>query len=108
MNNKYTDLNLPSKNNNIPRIAAPEIHRMLTISTGHITKETASLLDIAEMETVAYRKDDYGWFVTDWDLDDDTLPDDLRVCVEYAEKNECDWLCLDCDGPVADGLPVYR
>ena len=86
----------------------PEIHKMLTLSTGHITKETSNLLDIDEMETVVYRKDEYGWFVTCWDLDDDTLPDDLRACAEYAEKNECDWLCLDCDGPVVDGLPVYH
>lgn len=88
-------------------VAAPEVHRMLTISTGHISKETAGLLDIAEMEIAAYRKGDYGWFVTCWDLDD-TLPDDLRTCTEYAEKNGCDWLCFDCDGPVVDDLPVYH
>lgn len=93
--------------NSTPRVATPEIHRMLTLSTGHITKETSILLDNDKMEVVAYRKDDYGWFVTCWNLDG-TLPDDLRACAEYAEKNECDWLCLDCDGSVVDDLPAYH
>ena len=32
----------------------------------------------------------------------------LKDCMRFARKNGCDLLCLDCDGPVVDDLPLYE
>lgn len=85
----------------------PEIHKMLTLCTNHISEETADLLAENRIDDIeVYAKRGYGWFITEWN--DAALPSDLRACVEYAEKNGCDWLCLDCDGPVMSALPTYE
>jgi hypothetical protein len=34
-------------------------------------------------------------------------PDDLAVVLRYASERRVDWLMLDCDGDVAEGLPTY-
>jgi hypothetical protein len=95
-----------------------EIEKMLTVSVAHITQETAKRLDAATNETsgvveylVAYRKNDYGWFVY---ADEDyvrqfkrDIPADLYALMMLAAKNDCTWLCLDCDGDEVDGLPTY-
>ena len=87
-----------------------EICKMMIMSTGHISKNTAILLDKDRVGVVVYPKDNYGWFivVTDW-KDDETasIPEDLKQCLSLAEKNGCDWLCLDCDGECYPELPIY-
>jgi len=90
-----------------------EITKMLTISTAHITKETADLLNIEpdndNMQLSVYNKADFGWFIyVNIDLDNRNIPDDLRRCLDLAKDNDCNWLCLDCDGEVVDGLDVYE
>lgn len=84
---------------------------MMIMSTGHISKETASLLDADSVGVVVYPKDGYGWFivVTDWkDGDISIIPEDLRQCLSYAEENGCDWLCLDCGGTQYPDIPIYN
>ena len=89
-----------------------EISKMLTISTGHVSKETAELLDYDNINgIVVYQKDEYGWFIlassyNDYDLEED-LPKDLVVVLEFALSHGCEWLCLDCDGEVLDDLEVF-
>lgn len=93
-----------------------EITKMLTISTAHITKETALLLDICtdgvvrEISNPVYSKGDYGWFIYIGcnDSDDPFIPNDLRKCLKLAENNDCDWLCLDRDAEIVDGLDKYE
>lgn len=92
-----------------------EIHKMLTLSTSHISKETAQLFDAFELpfDLCIYDKraglDHYGWFLTDWSLSQGmNIPHDLFACFRVAEENGCDWLCLDCDGEVLKHLPVYE
>lgn len=88
-----------------------EIYKMMVLSTGHISKETAKLLEEDKVGVVVYPKDEYGWFivVTDWNgIDADPVPDDLAECLKIAEENGCDWLCLDCDGETVENLPIYQ
>ena len=90
-----------------------EISKILTISTAHITEETARLLDLEpknnDMWLTVYNKSNFGWFMyVHKDLDDRNIPDDLRKCLEFAKENDCDWLCLDCDADIVDGLDEYE
>lgn len=90
-----------------------DITRCLTIATSHITEETdAKLCEpnwCGTMGLSVYDKEDYGYWI--WcDIDIETiarLPEDLRACIKLAKENNCDWLCLDCDGCEVDGLPTY-
>ena len=95
-----------------------EITRMLTISTAHISKETADLLagefpmqivPAWEMSVGIYSKEDFGWYIYTSPLDriDPSMPEDLAACLRLAHKHDCEVLCLDCDGEVVEGLPVY-
>ena len=96
-----------------------DIAKMITLSTTHITEDTAGRLD-NEPDTNAlgltiYKKANYGWFlyISDYvktDILNDTasLPDDLKLCLKTAIDNNCEWLCLDCDGPEYDKLPKYN
>ena len=91
-----------------------EISKMLTISTAHITEETANKLDREINENIiglcVYEKTDFGWFIH--------VPDDLEEVVEslrdlcecllLAKDLGCEWLCLDCDGEVLSYLDTYE
>lgn len=95
---------------------------MLTLSTAHIEKETAEMLkhqsvdsdleyDTINTNLVVYSKADYGWWIHVADLDRDDvrlLPCDLAACCMIAMRENCEWLCLDADGPIEDCLPMYE
>lgn len=93
-----------------------EIAKMLTLSTAHITPETAKRLDkfVERGERsddldgiVAYGKADYGWFIFVGDAKTRGLPADLKYLVNVAYNNDCLWLCLDRDGDTVDDLISY-
>lgn len=53
-----------------------EINKILMLSTGHLTKETADSMDLKLLEhPIFYDKEGYGWFVvvSDWDDDDEVV-----------------------------------
>ncbi len=91
-----------------------EIAKMLTISTGHITKETANLLEKDSIrEIVVYSKGGYGYFVHvpdefDYLISKNEIPEDLCKCIELALKNKIDWICLDRDGEIISELREYE
>lgn len=91
-----------------------EITKMLTISTEHITPETAEKLnkepDANNMSLCVYEKAEFGWFIhIPEDMDDcEQVPDDLRRCIEFADEQGCEWLCIDCDGETVDELPLHE
>ena len=92
-----------------------EIGRMVTLSTGHITNETAEKLDrdpdTNEIGLSVYPKADsgenVGWFIYLSEAIPGSCPDDLKTVLEYASKHGCGMVCLDCDGPVIEALPAY-
>ena len=94
-----------------------EKYTMIALSTAHITKETAKLMELDEIEgVILYQKDNVGWFVhipeeCDFDeLKDQGCTYDLYQCMKYALDNGCDWIMFDCDVDVneAPGLHVYE
>ena len=98
-----------------------EISKMLTISTAHISKETADFLkwhsegfcQTVTPGPVVYDKDGYGFFIPITNIREDTdayekWPEDFKRVTALGEEAGCDWLCLDCDGPVLKDLAVYR
>jgi hypothetical protein len=95
-----------------------EIIKMLTLSTAHITEETANELDteakscgLSDIPFAVYREDDYGWFICLSShlelLDEIYLPEDFKACCYLAKENDCEWLRLDRDGEIVPDLPTY-
>lgn len=94
-----------------------EITKMLTLSTAHISYDTATKLDAAVSHQqfgacVVYNKDSYGWFIY---IDSNALaesrngvPTDLLACIELALAEGCAVLCLDADANEVDELPCYE
>lgn len=89
-----------------------EITKTLTLSTAHITKETATFLDSDPDNLIVYKKGEYGWFINiDSEIFEEELtsiPYDLVTLIILAKENECSYLCLDCDGLIVEELPVYE
>ena len=90
------------------------ITKCLTISTAHITGETAEKLEqnfcTGEIDLAVYDKGDYGWWIyigNDLKEIPDGIPDDLMQCIGLAYAYDCEWLCLDQAAEVEDGLSVY-
>ena len=93
-----------------------EISKILTLSTAHITESVSEALDndpnTNELGLTVYKKADYGWFIyipEDYDKTaKEGLPECLKACIDLALKNDCNILCLDCDGEEEPTLPTYE
>lgn len=92
-----------------------EITQTLTISTSHITGETAELLYDTKWDGCGclsvFDKIDYGWwiYIAPWYNDyKENVPVDLDACIQLARNNNCEWLCLDCDAAETELLPTYE
>lgn len=91
-----------------------EICKMLTISTAHISETTyQQLLNDPESlyPIIVYPKDEYGWFihkVKKFDDGPEHIPADMDALIQMAEREGCDWLCLDRDGDIISGFTVYE
>ena len=84
---------------------------MMTISTAHITPEMAEAMKDGEfmdgeIGIPCYEKSDYGFFIP---ITEDYTPENpiLSQLFDYAKANNCQWLCLDSDGPEVEMLPTY-
>lgn len=89
-----------------------EITKMLTLSTAHITEETANKLNYElnndVMFIAVYAKEDYGWFIyIPEDFEEIDVPDDLMKLLLFAKDLNCGILCLDRDGEVFDYLEKF-
>ena len=88
------------------------------MSTCHISEETSKVLSDENniLPIGIYGKADYGWFIylsINKNEKEDAeilkeLPKDLALLYLFARTNECDVICLDCDGDEIDGLPIYE
>lgn len=81
-----------------------ETHRMITMSTGHITPETNEMmLNQTEFDGISYYpKDEYGYFILvyiDEAKDYKDVPCDLMELLYFAKDYGYDMICLDSDGP---------
>lgn len=94
----------------------PEISRILTLSSAHVTEKAAEMLerepDLNAMGLSVYEKsakdgEAYGWYVYLPGETQASVPDCLRRCIETARGLGCGILCLDSDGPEYPGLETY-
>lgn len=90
-----------------------EIEKMIVISTAHIKKKTADILETAALDLdvlgsiTVYLKEGLGYYIYFNPEHLDEIPNDLRKCIEFAVKNGCTVLCLERDGQIVDDLPEY-
>jgi hypothetical protein len=109
--------------------APNEIERNLVLSTGHVSKETADLLDTnARLNAVCRSSDDpvadipvmagpYGWFLycgeasgalpEESDGTRPPWPEDLVACVRYARAAKADYIHFDQAVPPTANLFSY-
>lgn len=90
----------------------PEIHRVLVMSTGHITFDTnARLLGEHDIGTL-YDVLEYGYLIRVPDGDDPeaeaTMSEDIRAVIASARSHGCRYVRLDPDGATVDGLPLHE
>lgn len=102
------------------KVEKPEITKMLTISTGHVTEETMEALSLESMvnkfglpvycKTTGDNGENYGVFIyllpdhIDWNK----IPGDLAPVMMFAIENNCGVLCLDRDGKELENFPTYE
>lgn len=94
-----------------------EISKIMTISTANVSPETREMLDEIvknyadgrdpEPDLLVIAKLGYGWFVFADIEPPEHTPEDLAMCMNAARQDGCEWLCLDRDGEVLEGLPAY-
>jgi hypothetical protein len=90
-----------------------EIHKTLILSTGHVTRETAKLLEGGNVSGHMADWSTYGWVI--WAKADNhggpqhhAIPDDLQHTLDFARALDCEYLRLDSDGPRIDFLPYWE
>ncbi|WP_266032687.1 DUF5983 family protein [Brucella intermedia] len=85
------------------------IEGVYTISTAHITQETAEALNGGNnFDLIVNDKGQAGWWIyvadhASWAK----VPGDLKQCLKAAKALGCPWLCLDQDAAQVDGLEVW-
>ena len=90
-----------------------DISQILTISTGHITKETCELLtkatqDEEDFPVTVYKKGNCGFYLYVPDEMDDTLPVELQHLLQIIKSLGCAILCLDSDGSILPNMEHYN
>lgn len=92
------------------------IYKMLGLSTAHISRLTARLMEMDCVDAVCISKaicgNTYGWYIPiDTELTDpeeyQNIPDDLRAVIRYALERGYDYLMFDEAEEVLDDLLVY-
>ena len=87
--------------------------KMLDVSTAHLSPQTRQRLETFDVEGVLfYPKGPWGWFVNVPTLEDglvvgDEVPTDLKVCIQFAQSLEKEWIMFDCDGSIVQELPTF-
>jgi hypothetical protein len=104
--------------------------RVLKLSTGNVSQETAQLLDRVckhqENDVEAflrmpgtYPKGEYGWFVYVMEAYEnssgdeglpwpDGCPEDMKDCINFARLHFCDMIEFDRDNDVETEIPHYN
>lgn len=106
------------------------ILKLLDVSTGHLSKETADLLrqtSESDRDTIPFRviQHQYGWIIPftgeitgtesdedlakKLDIDDlDEIPNDLLEVIRYAARQGCTFVYFDLDGEYNADLPTFE
>lgn len=87
------------------------ICKTLCLSTAHITKATAKILEHPdEIDYVLVKgMDDYGWMLcAEYYDENNAMPEDLKRVLDYASRLGCRFVNLDCDEAIIPELPTYE
>lgn len=88
-----------------------EIDRTLVCSTSHLSEEDNQSLFDEETNLIVYSLDEYGYMILARPVESDEPrehSDNLESLLEFARKNDCDWLRLDRDAEQIEGLPTFE
>jgi hypothetical protein len=95
----------------------PEISKILTLSTSHISEDTSDNFTYSPNDMPAfYDKAEFGWFISvpekpfgagGGTQDPPTCPKELVALLAYARALDCQWLCLDRDGDINPLFEVF-
>lgn len=87
---------------------------VVTISTGHVSAETAAMLDTKQSSNwpcAGGPYADYGWFLYAHEENggegDQHIPDDLFAVMTWARTKGFSYILLDCDACLVDDLAFY-
>lgn len=83
------------------------IDNTLCLSTSHITKQTAELLEADALDIMIIGAF-VGGFMLWSDYGDEKIPDDLRIVLDLAQKMECRFVYFDWDEDEIPELPTYE
>lgn len=95
----------------------PQIENILTISTAHLSREDARILEKHPMFFNAYPKyedsDLVGWIIDTCEYRYDQAflgdsPGSIRSIIEAALEMNVQWINIDRDGDTIDELPAYE
>ncbi|MBA8881677.1 hypothetical protein [Phyllobacterium myrsinacearum] len=85
-----------------------EIRKFITVSTAHVSFETAALLnDNVNRPCLGGTYGDYGWFLYARDDDQGEIPDDLWKVFQWVVQQGIDYVVLDRDADHIDSLPTF-
>lgn len=89
-----------------------EIHRMLALSTAHLSQATLEKGTDAFQLVTAFEKGEYGWFVyvPEQQLLEELvegLTEDVANCIRYAAAQDMQWIMFDRDVDVIDQLASH-
>jgi len=89
---------------------ADEIHKMLALSTGHLTRATAQSIETDSISDVLHyhAKADMGWFVAVPEENGPHLPEEFGGIFDYARAQGVTWLMFDRDAAHIDGLASWK
>jgi len=94
----------------MPLSPVMEVRPFLTLSTAHVSEETRLLLEDEPSRFTGGSYGPNGWFL--WcsteNFGDAPIPDDLWQVMEFARAHGCDYILLDRDGNMIDGLPTWE
>lgn len=81
-----------------------ETHKMLALSTAHVSKDTAELMDANCVASQVYQKAEYGWFMAvprnAFEMEripKDAYSPELYNCLKFAYEQGFDWVMFDRD-----------
>jgi hypothetical protein len=86
-----------------------EIEKLIALSSAHVDRVTMEMIAEHDAGVIAY-PNEYGaflWIGELFVLDPEKTPEDLAAVIEFARRQDCDWIKLDRDGQVSDELKTY-
>lgn len=85
------------------------IGKYIEMSTAHLTESTMQRLEADEIDDAHPVTDEYGAYLPVSDIlkNSNTIPCDLKECVDYATRNDVSLIRFDRDVDLIAGLTVY-